>query len=130
MEEKRHVNYIEFQKALEDEFGLQSEFSDTVEPLKTANDIPFKNPFRCSMCGKAFTKAGNLKRHERIHTGNKPFSCSQCDYKCKTSGDLKRHKRIHTGEKPFSCSQCDFKCSRSGHLKRHERTHTVLVINH
>ena len=28
------------------------------------------------------------------------FSCSQCDYKCSRSGNLKRHERIHTGMNP------------------------------
>ena len=80
--------------------------------------------YPCSYCERTFTQQGNLKTHEKIHTGDKPFSCSQCDYKCSRSNHLKIHERIHTGDKPFSCSKCDYKCSQKSSLKIHERIHT------
>nr|XP_045583251.1 longitudinals lacking protein, isoforms H/M/V-like isoform X8 [Procambarus clarkii] len=30
--------------------------------------------------------------------------CDQCSYKARDSTNLRRHKRIHTGEKPYGCS--------------------------
>ena len=92
-----------------------------------------------------------LKKHDKIHTGDKPFNCSQCDYKDSTSGHLKRHERHHNSINlsgapnvtrnaqhqaiwwdmnqpttvivpPLYWSNCTYRCSREDVLK-HERTH-------
>ena len=40
-----------------------------------------EKPYKCKKRDKCFSQAGDLRRHERVHTGVKPYECKQCD-KC------------------------------------------------
>ena len=52
-------------------------------------------------------------------------SCNYCSYTSDQMYRVKRHERIHTGEKPFSCKFCTFTSSLKHSVKRHEKTHTA-----
>ena len=48
----------------------------------------------------ASSQAGNLKRHLKIHSGEKPNKCNQCNYASSYASALRKHLKMHRGEKP------------------------------
>lgn len=90
----------------------------SLEPVRRGNSAHL-----CVLCGKTFNRLGNLRIHQRCHTGEKPYGCMQCGRCFSQAGDLKKHKRVHTGEKPYYCTHCGKRFSRAENLKRHKRIH-------
>jgi uncharacterized Zn-finger protein len=76
--------------------------------------------YECNICDKRFHRHGQLKRHQRIHTGKKPFKCDVCQKRFSQSNNLKTHQRLHTGEKPFKCDVCKKCFTQSTNLNDHQ----------
>ena len=50
--------------------------------------------FKCDICGKVLTQSGSLKRHRRLHTGEKPYTCGTCGKKFSDGGNYLKHLRL------------------------------------
>ncbi|KAJ2953653.1 hypothetical protein O0L34_g1269 [Tuta absoluta] len=63
-----------------------------------------ERPFRCKLCGRAFTTKGNLKTHMGVHRIKPPgqmlHQCPVCHKKFVDPTILHQHIRLHTGDRP------------------------------
>ena len=97
-----------------------------------------KNPYFCDICDKRFRYKSKLNaHHDKTHATEDSFQCQICEKGFRTSDGLKRHSKIHIGEKtsdilnvhngakPYKCDICGNEFTTHNHLTRHIKNHTV-----
>lgn len=101
----------------------------TTEPSLKKPKKSVNNLHKCDLCGRCFSRADHLKRHQIVHaSGKEHFSTHKCDLcgRCFARAEyLKRHQTLHTSGKQHFCTLCSrrFPCEKS--LILHQFTHTT-----
>ncbi|KAJ3354795.1 hypothetical protein GGF32_002367 [Allomyces javanicus] len=71
-------------------------------------------------------------RRKRVRSSERRFICQHCQQSFKRSEHLKRHLRVHTGERPFAClvPGCAKTFSRTDNLAQHMKIHAKHAAAH
>ncbi|XP_055913452.1 zinc finger protein 93-like [Eupeodes corollae] len=79
-----------------------------------------EKPYKCEKCGIGIATSNAMAHHMRTHE-NITFECNVCHATYRHKKSLKKHLKLHTGERPFECRHCDKKFAFNYTRADHER---------
>ena len=98
------ISFLELEK-------LKKLKKEMLEKVRT-NDGKFKCPYQ-DICNYVSKYHANLKKHIRIHTGEKPFICHICGRGFAQQEGCKKHILTHRGMNGVQCEFCRVRILKS-----------------
>ena len=77
--------------------------------------------FSCRFCGKRFLELYSLKKHMRLHSGDRPYQCELCGKKFFRRSHLDAHKNVH--KRRIQCTVCKKILPTISELIKHRQAH-------
>ncbi len=72
-------------------FGNARHPALSVWGVRPTPNIDRSKQYTCDVCDRRFSDLSNMKRHKRIHTGEKPYTCVACGRSYRHSNTFKSH---------------------------------------
>ncbi|KAI5719370.1 hypothetical protein M8J76_009247 [Diaphorina citri] len=87
------------------------------------------NKFYSTVVEDLITHCRTCEKMPRDDPVQQKYVCYACAYFTSISGNIKRHVRIHLGEKPYTCSVCNYKAVEKKSVLNHMIRHHKNIVN-
>ena len=77
--------------------------------------------FKCSICGKEFSRCDSYKEHMRTHNAKKMFRCKFCSSEFNYKNSYNRHVKSHQMPTLLTCDICEKTFRRQDCLRKHKK---------